>query len=632
MRLTSKLLLAIFLVFGVSAAINIWILNSTVGPGFAELEREHALEDGRRVVEALRREGEHLASIAQDWAFWNDSYNYALGQKGSFEAENLHPYSMSDLSVNALYILNVEGEVLWGKLLDLETREEMAVPELPLDRFAADHPVLTQRPDDRAFHGILETQAGFILVAAAPILTIDSKGPPAGTFLFGRLLTPAMIAGLKAQTAVDFALLPFSEVDLSESELQALTANADPKPVLIEETSESRLTVRCLLNDLVGEPVGLVSASISREVTQIGRDTERTALVLLLLAGLFILMTIGIFVRSIIIAPLSELTRKFASIGETGHLPEVAEQSSSDRKDEIGLMEREFDAMVRQLKITRQRLMEQSFYSGRAESAAGVLHNIRNALNPVNMALWRINKSLEDRDRRNEARAIAELQDPTTPEDRRAKLWQFMDGAVGRSEAAVKELLEDVNEVTEQHRKVEDILVQHDTFSRYEQPADKVDLDVVISEAAKVISADQSPRVKVTWPDDLPSVKAHPILLGQVLGNLFINAAEAIAAAGRHEGEIVITCVEEKTADEPEVLLTVSDNGEGILADRLEKIFERGYSSRSHKSGGLGLHWCANCLAGMGGRIAATSEGLGKGAAFHICLPAGGEAVNEAAE
>ena len=130
----------------------------------------------------------------------------------------------------------------------------------------------------------------------------------------------------------------------------------------------------------------------------------------------------------------------------------------------------------------------------------------------------------------------------------------------------------------------------------------------------------------------LPTVKAHSILLGQVLANLFINAAEAIAAAGRNEGEIVITCVQERTADEPEVLLTVTDNGEGIVAERLEKIFERGYSSRSHKSGGLGLHWCANCLASMDGRIAATSEGPGRGAAFHVCLPAGSEAVTEAAE
>lgn len=632
MRLTSKLLLAIFLVFGASTALNFWILKATVAPGFAELERDHAVEDGRRVIEALRREGEHLASIAQDWAFWNDSYDYALGQNGSFEHDNLHPYTMSDISVNALYILNTEGEVLWGKVIDLETRREISVPELPPDRFAPDHPALTQRPDDRAFHGILKTKAGFMVMAAAPILTIDSQGPPAGTFLIGRLLSPDMIAGLIAQTAVDFTLLPLSDEVLSETDRRALTAFSETKPVLIEETSDDLLTVRCLLRDLEGASVGLMRASISRDITQIGQNTENTALVLLLLAGLFILMTIGIFVRTIIIVPVSELTRRVSSIGETGQLPQNEEAKTVERADELGLLAREFGAMVRQLKVTRQSLMEQSFYSGRAESAAGVLHNIRNSLNPVNMALWRITKGLEQRDRSNEGRAIAELQDNETPPDRRVKLWRFLEASRHRADEEAKELLEDVNEVVDQHRKVEDILVQHDSFSRYEQPADTVDLGEVISEAAKVLSADQRPRVKVSWPDSLPSVKAHPILLGQVLGNLFINASESIAAAGRHEGEIVVTCVQEETAEEPEVLVTVTDNGEGIIADRLEKIFERGYSSRSHKSGGLGLHWCANSLAGMGGRIAATSEGPGRGAAFHICLPAGGNAVTEAAE
>ena len=37
---------------------------------------------------------------------------------------------------------------------------------------------------------------------------------------------------------------------------------------------------------------------------------------------------------------------------------------------------------------------------------------------------------------------------------------------------------------------------------------------------------------------------------------------------------------------------------------------------------GLGLHWCANALAGMGGGIQAQSEGPGHGAEIHVLLPA----------
>ncbi len=632
MRLTAKLLLAILLVFGASAALNVWILNATVEPSFDMLERDQALQDGRRIIRALEREGEHQSFRARDWGFWNDTYSYAQGQHETYEHDNLYPYTLNDLAVNAFYILNNEGEVLWSMFLDLDTEEQFTVPELPTDRFPSDHPVLTQRQDDRAIHGLMRCEAGFVLLSIVPILTNESEGPPAGTLFFGRLLTPDLIDKLKGQTAVDFTLVPLVDDDLSEGDRQALTKISETSPFDIEEASADLLIVRTLLRDLEGEPIGLLRISNARDVTQIGKQTKMTALVLLLLVGFLILVAIGIFVRTIIIAPLSDLTRRVASIGETGQLPEVQERQSSERADELGLLAREFDAMVRQLRTTRERLMEQSFYSGRAESTAGVLHNIRNALNPVNMALWRISRVLEQWRHSNEERAIRELQDGSVPEERRAKLWQYLATSVERSNKEATELLEDVNEVVEQHRKVEEILVQHDNLSRYEQPADNVELAGVISEAAKVISSDQRPRVEVIWPDALPAVKAHRVLLVQVLSNLFINAAESIAAAGRHDGEIVVTFVRAESSEDPEVLLTVTDNGEGIVPDKLDKIFERGYSTRSHKHGGLGLHWCAKSLAGMGGRIAATSEGLGKGAAFHICLPAGGETVTEAAQ
>jgi sensor histidine kinase regulating citrate/malate metabolism len=53
-----------------------------------------------------------------------------------------------------------------------------------------------------------------------------------------------------------------------------------------------------------------------------------------------------------------------------------------------------------------------------------------------------------------------------------------------------------------------------------------------------------------------------------------------------------------------------------------EKIFQRGFSSKEGNMSGLGLHWCANAVAGMGGRIQAESDGPGHGAEFHVLLPA----------
>ena len=632
MKLTAKLLLAIALVFGASAVLNAWILNATVAPGFAALERDQALEDAGRIVEALRREGEHLGLITQDYAFWNDTYDYALKRNEDYEIDNLFPETLIDLSVNALQLLDRDGNVLWRLILDIDSGEEIVIPELPEDRFPADHPILVHRPDDDSFHGLLKTRAGIMLVAAAPILFNDSRGPPAGTFLFGRLLTAEMISGLKARTAVDFELLVLPDDSLTEADDRALAQITEASPIAIEETSDDLLTVRTLLYDLDGKPIGLVRAKIARDITRIGYETEIAALALLLLAGFFTVLTIAIFVRMNIIAPLRRLTGRIASIRESGRLPDVEEAESGVRADELGILSREFDAMTRQLKTTRERLMEQSYFAGRAESVAGVMHNVRNALNPVNLTLWHVIKTLKDRRTEHLQTAVAELQDDAVPADRRAKLWTFLGQSFQKLDDERQQLLVDLDDIAKQHRLVDEILVEHEDSSHFDRLVEEIDLPSLLAETAQIVPREGEPRVTVILPASAPSVAANRILLSQVLANLFMNAHEAIAATGRDHGKITVTCAEDDSPEKAMVRLTVADDGDGIASDRLVQIFERGHSSRTHKKGGFGLHWCANTLTGMGGRISVSSDGPGKGATFHVFLPAAKGSVEEAAQ
>ena len=76
----------------------------------------------------------------------------------------------------------------------------------------------------------------------------------------------------------------------------------------------------------------------------------------------------------------------------------------------------------------------------------------------------------------------------------------------------------------------------------------------------------------------------------------------------------------DRDAETPNARIKIKDDGEGIPTDMLQKIFERGFSKRKEESGGLGLHWCANTLIAMGGKITIDSDGAGKGATVQIDL------------
>jgi len=110
----------------------------------------------------------------------------------------------------------------------------------------------------------------------------------------------------------------------------------------------------------------------------------------------------------------------------------------------------------------------------------------------------------------------------------------------------------------------------------------------------------------------------HRITLLQILSNILKNAAESIHRSARKDGKIKITaCMD----NEGMIRIGIQDNGKGIAHNRLEKIFHRGYSSKKHDVSGIGLHWCANAVAAINGRIYASSEGPDKGALFYIVIP-----------
>ena len=146
----------------------------------------------------------------------------------------------------------------------------------------------------------------------------------------------------------------------------------------------------------------------------------------------------------------------------------------------------------------------------------------------------------------------------------------------------------------------------------------------MLDEAVLVIPRRSSPKVRLNLQKEIGHlrVEGHRVGLLQVLGNIILNAYESIQRSQSEVGSISLTASNETIDDREMVRLIVSDTGCGFDDENKRKIFQRGYTSKSGNLSGLGLHWCANALAAMGGRIQAESTGAGQGAEFHVLLPA----------
>jgi signal transduction histidine kinase len=103
-------------------------------------------------------------------------------------------------------------------------------------------------------------------------------------------------------------------------------------------------------------------------------------------------------------------------------------------------------------------------------------------------------------------------------------------------------------------------------------------------------------------------------LIKQVILNLMINAVQAMPEQG---GEIILSARRDPAA--PRVIIDVIDTGTGIPQDKIGKLFDAYYSTKSGGTG-LGLAIARRVILEHGGRISVTSE-PGKGSDFRIELP-----------
>ena len=128
-------------------------------------------------------------------------------------------------------------------------------------------------------------------------------------------------------------------------------------------------------------------------------------------------------------------------------------------------------------------------------------------------------------------------------------------------------------------------------------------------------------EIKVEAPDDVLFVQADPVRLEQIIWNLLNNSVKFTPAGGR-----ITVRLEEENGD---IVMTVSDNGQGIDSSFLPHIFEifrqaDSGTSRAQPGMGIGLAVVQQLVELHGGSVSAHSSGIGKGARFTIRLPRSG--------
>jgi signal transduction histidine kinase len=292
----------------------------------------------------------------------------------------------------------------------------------------------------------------------------------------------------------------------------------------------------------------------------------------------------------------NEVMKAFAELGSSVVLPLVSGEqvlglmSLGDARlqlgfpaDEIALLYEVADQIAVGVENSEEseRLRERDRLAALGEMSAGLAHEIRNPLGAI--------------------KGAAQVLEPRRfPEETRELLSVIVE-EVERLNGVVSQFLE---------------------YARPMKPAlVPTDLNAVVQRTLKLFAEEkrvEKVEVKTHLDDRLPRVQADADQLRQILLNLLLNAVDAFGAdAGAIDITTRVVRTVRRTADLVE--LRVRDNGPGIDADNMRRIFVPFFTTKQHGTG-LGLAICHRIMTAHGGRIDVLSR-PGAGATFILRFP-----------
>lgn len=575
-----------------AAALTL-LLAGVITPSFNQLEREAVGAHVARTRAVVHDFASKVESAARDYGDWSASYDYMARPTAAFEQESFSTLAMANLDVQGMAYVRPDRSVVIARWIDAEAEAEIPAMRDRLVRAIGSLDFARTLGDRSSAAFYLRIDDTLAAVAIAQVRRSDGSGAPRGYVLMARPMTSAQLGTL---LQIDAGLAP-------------------PIPSVSIEPGGRRTRIAVPILGPDGVPVASARYSIDRDLSLLGR---RMLLLAVLGSSLLLALVLLVLRRAIarlVLRPLHRVERHMGIVRASGTLGLLTE---APRRDEIGSLVDSFNSMLSQLKDLREQLEVQSFTLGRSESAVAVMHNVRNALNPVSTVLSQELGRSVTLDRATLDRALAELARDDIPPARRQKLAAYVAAALQTLEQEREERREQAAVGREALRHVLDIIGQQQEAAHERPPLEVCDISDIVAQNAAIARYSGETSIAFSFPSTPHWVLANRVILSQVVGNLFANAAEAIVAAGRTSGSIAVTVTESGER----VRTVIRDDGEGFDPQLEPTLFQRGFSLRAHKSGGLGLHWCANSMLAMDGTLELRSDGKGQGARAVLTLAA----------
>ena len=345
----------IFLVF-VRIIADLSIQGFVIAPSFDALEQDEAVRAARRGTSTFKLESLRMLEVAEKWASWDDTYQFATDRNEAYIKNNLSLAAFRHARLNVIGVYNAAGELVWGGLLDPDAAEPAISEPAPSSVLPSFSLLARQNDSTDRRAGVFVADGKAMLLAMMPIHTNAGTGPSRGTLVMGKYIGKSLLANFSEQAGVELSVWPISSGTLPPDKAPILNEISVENPYVCRAEEPRTTRVFSVLPDLENGSGVLVEARVVEYITSKGAMAARNAFLSSITSGIVILTILLVFLRAAIIRPIRELTGQVVRFSLSGTPVDPTIETNGD---ELHVLSQEFDAMKTRL-LTDVELRRQS--------------------------------------------------------------------------------------------------------------------------------------------------------------------------------------------------------------------------------------------------------------------------------
>jgi len=351
-------LLSVITIFLFVLLVYGW-LHWIVLRSFKTLERKDALKEINTIFHIISYELGHIQRSAEDWSFWDDTYEYVQTKNKHYEESNLVPSTFVETHLNLILIADTKGKIVYEGSYDFRQNKPISFAEFNKAHLDLHHPFF-RALKQKEIKGILLTEHGPLFVVACAILKSDESGPPRGILAMGRLIDKDFIEAATSFTHCKVSVYLINTPNLP-AEIKKTLLILKNKPYFIRPLNLQTIAAYALFKDIRGKPAFVLKVEKPRFMYKTFKGLIKRILLIFTIAGLLGATAGFLLYEKAFLQPLFRVinTLKTVTLSQ-----DLTKRVPVERKDEIGQLAQTINSTLEKIEKSQKALAaEKEFLS-----------------------------------------------------------------------------------------------------------------------------------------------------------------------------------------------------------------------------------------------------------------------------